>query len=104
MTSLAQVAKRGSAFGTITTSIGSLKPAWSEKPNPGGLPIRRLEGFSHDGQSFEATDRFRGSFQDYLGLGNSVYKYYSPDELFTRAQEVHPGAELRITIEGTKSL
>jgi len=104
MLNLEDLATTAENFRTTEVEIGDLHPEWVEVSVPSGTPTRRLTSVSHGGERWRATPRFCKSLGARLGLGDSVYRYFTPAEVFARAQEVRPNMKLRLTLEGNVAL
>ena len=93
---------------TLNMNIGDITPIWSESTENNGIAKRRLTHITiPDGggtKKLEVTQRFLKSLAARFHVGESFFKYFPPDEVFARIQEVHPRTRVRLTIDKGKAL
>jgi len=90
---------------TVSVSIGDIRPKWSERAENNGITNRRLTWIAlPGGEVLEVTPRFIRSLAARFHVGNEFYKYFKPDEVFERIQQVHPRTHVRLMIDGKRAL
>ena len=89
---------------TTLARIGDIRPTWTQRVLKTGVLSRMLSRIEVDGRSFEVTDRFTQSLASRFHVGKEFFRYFTPDEVFGRVQEVHPRSLVRLTTDGDRAL
>ena len=90
---------------TEYVSIGDIRPKWSERMENNGITNRRLTSITlPGGESLEVTPRFTKSLAARFHVGDTFYKYFTPDEVFERVQRTHPRTRVRLMIDKKRAL
>lgn len=94
-----------SDLSTVNHSIGEISPVWSEREENNGIVNRSLTWIVlPDGRKLEVTDRFLKSLAARFHVSAAFFKYFKPDEVFARLQEVHPRTRVRLMIDKGRAL
>jgi len=96
-------------IGTLSMDIGEIKPTWSEKTENNGIVNRRLTWITVPNgkggvRKLEVTPRFLRSLAARFHIGDAFFKYFPPDEVFARLQQVHPRTRVRLTLDKNRAL
>lgn len=96
-------------LGTLNMDVGEITPTWSEKTENNGIVNRRLTWITvPDGKGgekkLEVTPRFLKSLAARFHVGEAFFKYFQPDEVFERLQQVHPRTRVRLTVDRNRAL
>jgi len=90
---------------TVNLSIGEITPKWSEKVENNGITNRSLTWIMlPGGETLEVTERFLKSLAARFHVSNGFFKYWTPDEVFERVQQVHPRTRVRLMIDRKRAL
>jgi hypothetical protein len=89
---------------TTCVQIGDIVPRWTQTETSSGLARRRLSTIDVDGRPYGVTDRFTRSLALRFHVGSEFFRYFTPDEVFERIQQVHPRATVRLTTDGERAL
>lgn len=87
-----------------TLQIGDIRPKWTEKRVKSGGTRRTLSGIIVGDCEYKVTDRFMQSLAARFHIGHEFFRYFTPDEVFARVQEVHPRNLVRLTLHGKSAL
>jgi len=90
---------------TVVMSVGEIIPTWSEKTENNGIVNRALTWITiPGGERLEVTERFLKSLAARFHVSAAFFKYFKPDEVFARVQEVHPRTRVRLMIDRKRAL
>lgn len=95
---------RRSIFGEFHCEIGEITPEWEDIPDNNGCIRRNLTRIIYNGQKYATTNRFVISMCSRFGFGQSIFKLFTPDEVFNRIQQVDPRTAVRVINEGNIAL
>lgn len=84
--------------------IGDIRPRWIEKRLKTGVTRRSISRIQVGDREYQATDRFMQSLAARFHVGQEFFRYFTPDEVFDRVQEVHPRSLVRLTTHGQVAL
>jgi len=90
---------------TVVMSVGEIVPTWSERTENNGIVNRALTWITiPGGEKLEVTERFLKSLAARFHVSAAFFKYFKPDEVFARVQEVHPRTRVRLMIDRKRAL
>lgn len=101
---VAVLEKRLGELDTTVARIGDIRPRWTEQQLKTGVVRRRLSSIEVNGRSFKVTLRFMQSLAARFHVGPEFFRYFTPDEVFERVQNVHPRSSVRLTTDGDHAL
>lgn len=93
MTTTAEVQQPQFTYGMATVS--NLKVNKVSRTETGRVTLRELE---LDGRPVIPTKRFWKSFFSRFGIAETVFRYFSPNEVFERISQMHPDDSFRFCI------
>jgi hypothetical protein len=79
--------------------IGDIQPIWSEERRRAGIDRRAIGRIKVHDREYHVTDRFMQSLASRFHVGGDFFRYFTPSEVFTRIQEVHPRGRVRLTTD-----
>lgn len=86
------------------TRIGDIRPIWTEKILKNGILGRTVDSIVVNDKPYRVTSRFMQSLAARFHIGREFFRYFTPDEVFQRVQEVHPRTHVRLTTDGQLAL
>jgi hypothetical protein len=101
---VAPLAQQLAGLRTHVAPIGDLHPRWSERLARTGVGRRRISHIEIGSREYGVGDRFMQSLVARFHIGREFFRYFTPDEVFTRVQEVHPQSRVRLTTDGELAL
>lgn len=84
--------------------LGDIRPRWTEKRLKTGVTRRVISGIQVGDREYKVTERFMQSLAARFHVGQEFFRYFTPDEVFARVQEVHPRSLVRLTTDGKLAL
>lgn len=94
-----RLASKVGNFNVFVTEVGNLIPDWDDVKRSDGRISRELQKFMNDNDEIKATDRFIISFCGRFSFGRSIFRLFTPSEVFERLQMVEPRTTVRVTTE-----
>ena len=101
---VATLAERLAQLETVQTPIGAIKPLWGEDRRGSASTRRVFSGIELGGRTLNVSGRFMESLWRCFRIGPVFFRYYAPQEVFSRIQEVHPRSRVRLVIDGNTAL
>ena len=89
---------------TSLVQIGDIRPHWTEQPLINGMIRRRVSSIEVEGRPYEVSERFMQSLAARFHVGREFFRYFTPDEVFTRVQAVHPRSLVRLATHSGRAL
>lgn len=99
-----QYVSKCAGFSEFSCEVGEMEPRWKDNKTNNGCILRTLTGVHYAGREYETCDRFLLSMCSRFGFGKSIFKLFSPSEVFERLQLTDPRFKIRVITENTKAL